>query len=416
MKKISCSLLALFVCMSAAAVVMAATPDFMVKRMGTIDGQIYIDGHRAPYALVSFFIEEKGLPPVDEGLRRVPEFLSRTDVEGKFRIKVPAGSYYVGVLLRQPGAVPGPPREGEEYYFVRAKDSGLGVLSIKAQESTDVGRLNAEPAGSFKSAEDSFVVRGAVRDKEGNPVEGVVVLGKSQLNIPRPEFISERTDETGFYQLRLPPGKPFYLVARQTVAGTRPRPGSHIGTYGIVSESGLAAPSIFGAGSPPPGAVSDGNESKARSVSGAPGEVVDNADIFMYTVPDPEGIRASIQGTVNSPKYEQGAELSNITFALDSSELTESSFEELDRWVAFLRNRTDIEVELRGHTDSVGNAAYNKELSRKRAGAVAGYLVAKGIAAGRLTVLGIGPEQPIATNATIEGRKLNRRVEIKFIN
>ncbi|MDT8335717.1 MAG: OmpA family protein, partial [Desulfurivibrionaceae bacterium] len=363
-----------------------------------------------------FFHKDKGLPPIDDGLRRVPEFLTRTDAEGRFMIRVLAGDYYAGVMLRAPGAAPGPPREGEEYYFVKGENDGLGLLTIKEQEVIGLGRLDAEPAEAFiKSLEESFVVEGVVRDRNGNPLGGVFVLAKSQLNIPRPEFISERTDEKGFYQLRLPPLKPFYLVARETVAGARPRPGSHIGTYGIESDTGLATPSIFGAGSPPPGAVSQGNGSKALTVSGGSGEVVGNVDIFMYTVPDPEGIRTSIQGTVNSPKYEKGAELNNITFAYDSHRLNRSSFEELDRWAAFLKGRQDVKVELRGHTDSAGQSEYNNKLSRNRAQAVADYLAGQGIDPDRLIVKGLGSEQPIATNDTSEGRKLNRRVEIKFL-
>ncbi|MCA1766052.1 MAG: OmpA family protein [Desulfobulbaceae bacterium] len=416
MRKISSSLLVFFVCLAVAAATQAAPPDYMLKKMGTINGRIYIDGHPAPDALISFFDKDKGLPPIGDGLRRVPEFLTRTNMEGRFMIKVLAGNYYTGVLLRRPGAAPGPPRQDEQYYFVKGAKSDLGVLIVKEREVIDLGRLDAEAAESFKSREESFIAEGVVRDKNGNPVRGVVVLAKSQLNIPRPEFISERTDENGFYRIQLPPGMPFYLMARETVAGARPTPGSHIGTYGIESESGLATPSIFGAGSPPPGAVNEGNSGKALTVSGGAGEVSGNVDIFMYTVPDPEGIRTSIQGTINSPKYEKGAELENITFAPARYKLTESSFAELDNWLAFLKNRAEIKVELRGHTDSLGSPEYNKELSRKRAGAVAAYLVGKGIDSERLLIKGFGPEQPVATNDTKDGRELNRRVEIKFVD
>ena len=416
MKKNSLFLLVFFACLLIVGASQAASPDFMLKKMGAVNGQVYIDGHPAPYALISFFNKKRGLPPLEKGLRRVPEFLSRTDVDGKFTIKVPAGEYYTGVLLRDPGAVAGPPRQGEQYYFVKGEDGELGLLTIKEQEETDIGKLNAEYYKSFVSTEDSFVVEGVVRDKNGNPVPDVVVLGKSQLNIPRPEFISERTDENGFYRLQLPPGTPFYLVARETIAGTRPRPGNLIGTYGIESKTGLATPSIFGAGSPPPGAVNEGDNSKALTISGGVGELVGNADIYMYVVPDPEGIRTSIQGTVNSPKYEKGVELENINFGYDSSKLEQSSYEELNRWAAFLKGRVDINIEVRGHTDNVGQSAYNKILSKSRAQAVADYLIGHGIDSGRLIVMGLGSDEPIATNDTIEGRKLNRRVEIKFVN
>ena len=78
-------------------------------------------------------------------------------------------------------------------------------------------------------------------------------------------------------------------------------------------------------------------------------------------------------------------------------------------------NQLEVEgVTIIGHTDSVGSEAYNQVLSEKRAQAVADYLVEKGIPKERLTVEGKGERQPIADNATPEGRVLNRRVEIEF--
>jgi OOP family OmpA-OmpF porin len=63
-----------------------------------------------------------------------------------------------------------------------------------------------------------------------------------------------------------------------------------------------------------------------------------------------------------------------------------------------------------GHTDSSGAEAYNQQLSERRAAAVVKYLESKGISAGRLTASGAGENEPIADNATAEGRALNRRV------
>jgi OOP family OmpA-OmpF porin len=68
-----------------------------------------------------------------------------------------------------------------------------------------------------------------------------------------------------------------------------------------------------------------------------------------------------------------------------------------------------------GHTDSIGSDAYNQRLSRRRAEAVKAYLVAKGIAASRVTAEGKGEKQPVADNKTREGRAKNRRVEIEVV-
>ena len=72
-------------------------------------------------------------------------------------------------------------------------------------------------------------------------------------------------------------------------------------------------------------------------------------------------------------------------------------------------------IEISGHTDNVGSAAYNQNLSEARAKSVVDYLIKHGIAANRLHFKGHGFEQPIATNDTEEGRAKNRRTEFKII-
>jgi OOP family OmpA-OmpF porin len=67
-----------------------------------------------------------------------------------------------------------------------------------------------------------------------------------------------------------------------------------------------------------------------------------------------------------------------------------------------------------GHTDSIGTEAYNQKLSERRAAAVKAYLVSKGIPSSKVTTIGKGETQPVATNKTKEGRQKNRRVDIEF--
>ena len=76
-------------------------------------------------------------------------------------------------------------------------------------------------------------------------------------------------------------------------------------------------------------------------------------------------------------------------------------------------NRTLVDVT--GHTDSTGSATHNQQLSERRAGTVAEYLVAQGNNPQRFQVLGMGQNEPIASNATAEGRAQNRRVEIRIV-
>jgi outer membrane protein OmpA-like peptidoglycan-associated protein len=68
-----------------------------------------------------------------------------------------------------------------------------------------------------------------------------------------------------------------------------------------------------------------------------------------------------------------------------------------------------------GHTDSTGNDSINLPLSQNRAQAVSNYLSSRGVASARIGTRGFGASQPIASNATVEGRQQNRRVEIKIV-
>ena len=78
-------------------------------------------------------------------------------------------------------------------------------------------------------------------------------------------------------------------------------------------------------------------------------------------------------------------------------------------------NGVDIEMVIAtGHTDSIGTERYNQKLSERRAAAVKAYLVSKGIPASKITTIGKGKTQPVATNKTAAGRQKNRRVDIEF--
>lgn len=108
--------------------------------------------------------------------------------------------------------------------------------------------------------------------------------------------------------------------------------------------------------------------------------------------------------------------LKGINFAFNSSVLTPESKKILDedQRIARLKAEPDIRVEVAGHTDSVGSAAYNKKLSERRAQAVVDYLVSKGVDPKRLKAVGYGKDKPIASNATEAGRAENRRVELQI--
>ena len=105
----------------------------------------------------------------------------------------------------------------------------------------------------------------------------------------------------------------------------------------------------------------------------------------------------------------------NITFNTDSADINSSFYPVLNSVAKVLNKYSDSTVMVSGHTDNTGSADYNLNLSRQRAGSVAAYLQGQGVKESRFEVLGMGFSNPIASNATAEGRAQNRRVEIKII-
>ncbi len=101
-------------------------------------------------------------------------------------------------------------------------------------------------------------------------------------------------------------------------------------------------------------------------------------------------------------------------FDFDKSVLRPDGKKSIDDAMAKLAG-VDLELVIAtGHTDSVGADAYNQRLSERRAAAVKDYLVSKGVAGSKVTTIGKGEAQPVATNKTAEGRQKNRRVDIEF--
>lgn len=108
--------------------------------------------------------------------------------------------------------------------------------------------------------------------------------------------------------------------------------------------------------------------------------------------------------------------LKNIFFDSKMFELKTESTTELDKVVQLLKDNPTLKIEISGHTDNIGKAEDNLQLSEKRAQSVVKYLALKGIAPERLSSKGYGATQPIAPNNTEEGRSQNRRTELKILS
>lgn len=112
----------------------------------------------------------------------------------------------------------------------------------------------------------------------------------------------------------------------------------------------------------------------------------------------------NIQDAFNSIEFESGKSI-----------LKTNSFPNLDKVVVYLKENPYLRLNISGHTDNVGDALKNKELSMLRVKSVRTYLTSNGIDSNRFEIEGYGDTKPIADNKTPEGRQKNRRVEVKII-
>ncbi|WP_420568741.1 OmpA family protein [Thalassovita sp.] len=105
----------------------------------------------------------------------------------------------------------------------------------------------------------------------------------------------------------------------------------------------------------------------------------------------------------------------DILFATDSTYVQSVLRDDLQSVAESLNRYPDTTVQVIGHTDNTGSAAYNQDLSRGRAAAVADILIGNGVSAGRVQTIGRGEDDPVASNLSAEGRAQNRRVEIVIL-
>lgn len=105
----------------------------------------------------------------------------------------------------------------------------------------------------------------------------------------------------------------------------------------------------------------------------------------------------------------------NVTFDFNREEVKASFYEVLNSVALVLKKYEKTGIEVVGHTDSIGSESYNRQLSLRRAQAVASYLEGQGVQSVRLEILGMGESRPVADNTTESGRALNRRVELILI-
>lgn len=144
--------------------------------------------------------------------------------------------------------------------------------------------------------------------------------------------------------------------------------------------------------------------------------VVPSGEVVGYMDRQYRDLQRGMEGT-GATVFRRGTDLvvqlpADVTFAFDRADIRPRFQNTLAALAGTLDAYEGTDVEIIGHTDAVGSDAYNLALSERRGRSVADFLVARDTAPNRLVVEAMGKAEPIATNATVEGRAANRRVEI----
>ena len=163
------------------------------------------------------------------------------------------------------------------------------------------------------------------------------------------------------------------------------------------------------------GALIDGDRGRNAAIGAGVGTLA-GAGVGYYMDRQEAKLRERLAGTgVSVTRVGDNIVLNmpgNVTFDTDQAAIKPQFFDVLNSVALVLKEFEKTLVHVAGHTDSTGPLQYNMDLSQRRAESVAAYLRAQGIVPQRILTQGFGPDRPVASNATPEGRAQNRRVEI----
>jgi len=156
--------------------------------------------------------------------------------------------------------------------------------------------------------------------------------------------------------------------------------------------------------------AADSANLNAQNASKTAGDAESSANFAVHRA---DSLESVVKGLDN---YKPVADVA-VTFGFDKAVLTKEDREQLDSFATQLNSAKGFLLEITGGTDSTGSAQYNYELSQRRADAVVQYLASKyAIPAHRFYLIGIGKDKQVAPNTTAEGRKQNRRVEVRLLS
>ena len=211
------------------------------KETGVITGTVMIkDAGPLTGGQVMIYDAASGPPPAPFKYERTPDLAKDLDADGKFRVDLPPGKYYVSAIKRLSGERIGPPQTGD-YVFRSLDEKGIAKeYLVQGGSLLDIGTVSAAPLKPERllSHAVTTAIEGTVKGKGNKPVaDAVVAAFVTPAMQGKPLFVSEKTGKDGKYILRVPPGT-YFLRARNIFASGPPQEGQIVGYYG----KGDAAP------------------------------------------------------------------------------------------------------------------------------------------------------------------------------
>ncbi len=267
----------------------ASLNSVVANQHGQVTGRVLNSEGLHASGTLAFFHAGRGSNPDDRSLQRIPDRTAMVDEQGRFAVQIQYGSYLLGYFPGEQKTSPGLP-ENTFAPSLAGKSEKEPYVLIVATPQTDAGDIVFYPLKE-RAPSPAFTVEGTVRSESGKPIRGITVIAKTDLNTFRPQYISSKTDRSGKYTLRLPSGK-YYLLARHRLnTYGRPVTGEYFGIWGVAAPAGE-----FG--------WFPMNKEQDYRVSGTDGEIMTDADIIVYKIPDPtaQEERLRLEGRKKSEK------------------------------------------------------------------------------------------------------------------
>jgi hypothetical protein len=179
-----------------------------------------------------FIYDLKFGPPSSDHYARVPDIIDTLDPEGKFALRLPAGTFYLSAVKMPKDGAMGPPQDGEPIYYKMNAKGEIEPSIVAAGKETNAGTISS--MALYKRdltvyEQGSTMIEGMVVDANGTPVGGAVVLAHVTPGTDdKAVYVSERTMKDGKFRMRLNDGGTYYLRVRSNFRGGMPSEGELI--------------------------------------------------------------------------------------------------------------------------------------------------------------------------------------------